>query len=222
MRLVATNGPEHLRHSVFPAALEDMQALYGGSVTEGSNESTGKPQRTLVSNDELAMAVTYGRRPKETLVGFNRLHYRDGSQRWTALQAYRDHAGQKFGYLNTELPGLQAHREWVGTHQPRKRRARDEFFTSPVEYIYNGNIREYTAFHARGHTLPEAARRLANEYTEFLSHTENPDLLVAHALGARSLDHLNMVWMGAMDEDTPLAAGRFVLSELARVGVGNV
>lgn len=223
MRLVETTGPQHLPHSVFPAALEDMQALYGGSVTEHTNETTRKLQRTLVSNDELVMALAHGRRPKETLVGFNRLHYRDGSQRWTALQAYRNHGGQKLGYLDTELSGLHAYKEWAGFHQPRKRKGGDDFFTSPVEYISNDkDPQQYTIFHARGNTLPEAAHKLADEYREFLSRTEEPDLVVAHALGARSLEHLDMVWAGAMEESTPLAAGRFVLSELTRVGVGNV
>jgi hypothetical protein len=224
MRLVETTRPQVLPHKVFPNALEDMQALYGGRITDGENQTTGKPQSTLKSDDGLVMALTHGRRPKETLVGFERLHYREGAQRWTALHAYRGHAGPRkaeFGYLDTERRDLVAHEEWIS-----RRRLYDatieqkDFFTTCAEREDGG----YTVFSARGATLPAAARLMAKEYTEFFARNENedPDIIIAHALGVRSLDHLDMLWSDAMAEPTPLAAGRLVLGELTLEGVGNV
>ncbi len=224
MRLVETTDPQVLPHKVFPNALENMQALYGGSIAVGENQTTGKPQSTLKSDDELVVALTHGRWPKETLVGFDRLHYREGAQRWTALQAYRGHAGSKkaeFGHLNTELRGLVAHEEWISRRRLYDATAEQkDFFATYAEYEDGG----YTVFRARGDSLPAAARLMAEEYTEFLARNENedPDIVIAHALGVRSLDRLDVLWSDAMAEPTPLAAGRLVLGELTLEGVGNV
>lgn len=227
MRLVETTGPQSLPHDVFRKALKDMHRLYGGTITAGNHPVTGEPHRTLTSPDELVRAVASGRRPTETLVGFNRLHFPEGAQRWAALQAYRGMRSVAFGYLHTEVPGIRAHNEWSALQNASRKETlpgNDPFFTSPVEYTTpDGSPLQYTAFHAYGKTLPEAAHTLAENYTELLSRSnDEPDLVVARALGVRSLDYLEVLWSDAMAERTPLAAGQLVLEETTREEIRHV
>lgn len=75
----------------------------------------------------------------------------------------------------------------------------------------------HTEFYARGDSLPAAARVMASNYGGLLFRDadDDPELVVAHALGVRNLDYLDIVWEGAMAQRTPLAAGQFVLRALA-------
>lgn len=74
----------------------------------------------------------------------------------------------------------------------------------------------HTEFYAKGHSLPVAARVMAVNYGDLLFHADDPEVAVANALGASSLDRLDLVWDQAMDQRSPLAAGQFVLQSLIK------
>ncbi|HSX07505.1 MAG TPA: hypothetical protein VLG11_01280 [Candidatus Saccharimonadales bacterium] len=81
----------------------------------------------------------------------------------------------------------------------------DAFYTEP----------EATTFHAFGDDLLDAAYSMANGYSELISGGEDAGLIVAHALGASSLEHLGETWRWAETRPTPLEAGQAMLRGLA-------
>jgi hypothetical protein len=64
--------------------------------------------------------------------------------------------------------------------------------------------------------LPGSAMHLASNYYGMLSRPldQEPEHIVAHAFGAVSLTELKIVWGRALEQNSPLAAGQFIMSQL--------
>ena len=158
--------------------------------------------------------------PDILIVNIPSLQRRVNRARWLALQVYRIWAGIEFAFITAEVPGRVAHTEWQGRAAQARKKAGSTGAIETVIPPFSASLFDpqltdraaATRFHAQGRDLPAAARTLANGYGELVYHCDDdPENTVAGALGVGTLAELDTLWGGAMQQETPLDAARYIL-----------